>query len=193
MSETNAPTHKEWDNLAIRMKRGDGKAAELLYTRLYDKVFGFTMHRTGNRAIAEDLTQDIFLKLVEKVSLFDETRGGFLVWFWQLARNTVTDHLRKGRPTAFSDLEQEGEEGSSFDVADTGPTLEDIASARETLRRVNAVMASTSDEERQLFELRFVADLPYRDIASLTGKSEGTLRVSTNRLKRKLKSTLHNV
>lgn len=193
MSETNAPVHKEWDNLAIRMKRGDEKAAELLYTRLYDKVFGFVMHRITNRATAEDLSQDIFVKLVEKVSLFDEIRGGFLVWFWQLARNTVTDHLRKGHTTSFSDLESESEDGSSFDHPDTGPTLEDIASARETLRRVNTTLATASDEERQLFELRFVADLPYRDIASLTGKSEGTLRVSTNRLKQKIKSAIRHV
>ena len=179
--------------MALRMKRGDMKAAELLYTRLYDKVFGFTMHRVSNRAIAEDLTQDIFVKLVEKANLFDETRGGFLVWFWQLARNTITDHHRKGRTSAFSDLEQEGEDGPAFDHPDPGPTLEDMASARETLRKVNATLATASEEERQLFELRFVADLPYRDIASLTGKSEGTLRVSTNRLKRKLKSAIHHV
>jgi len=193
MSETNGPTHKDWDHLAVRMKRGDLKAAELLYTRLYDKVFGFAMHRVSNRAIAEDLTQDIFVKLVEKAGLFDETRGGFLVWFWQLARNTITDHHRKGKATAFSDLETEGGDGPAFDHPDPGPTLEDVASARETLRKVDVVLASASDEERQLFELRFVADLPYRDIASLTGKSEGTLRVSTNRLKRKLKSSIRHV
>lgn len=193
MTGTNGSNHREWDTLAVRMKRGDLKAAELLYTRLYDKVFGFTMHRVSNRAIAEDLTQDIFVKLVEKANLFDKTRGGFLVWFWQIARNTITDHHRKGRGIPFSDLEKDGEEGVSFDYPDTGPTLEDVASARETLRKVDMVLASANEEERQLFELRFVADLPYRDISSITGKSEGTLRVSTNRLKRKLKDTIRNV
>lgn len=174
------------------MQRGDRKAAELLYIKLFDKVFGFAMHRVGNRATAEDITQDIFMKLIEKIDLFDSAKGGFLVWFWQLARNTITDHLRKTRTVLFSDIET-GDEEKSFDYPDHAPGLEDTATTNETLRAVYAALTSATPEEQELFELRFVADLPYSKIAAITGRSEGTLRVSVNRLKQKIKDTTHHV
>ena len=93
--------------LAIQAKKGDALAAEKLYEDLFDKVFGFCMNRTSNRAVSEDLTQDIFLKLVAKIETFDENRGNFLVWFWQLSRNTITDYYRKSKEVNFSEMEEE--------------------------------------------------------------------------------------
>ncbi|MEK7465582.1 MAG: RNA polymerase sigma factor [Patescibacteria group bacterium] len=192
MQNPHAPIHNEWNETVRKMRSGNRKAAELLYKKLFHKVFGFAMHRVGNRATAEDITQDIFMKLIEKIDLFDSAKGGFLVWFWQLARNTVTDHLRKARTVSFSDIET-GDEEKSFDYPDHAPALEDAAATNETLRSVYAALASATPEERELFELRFIADLPYSEIAAVTGRSEGTLRVSISRLKQKLKDATHHV
>lgn len=172
---------RELDRLAKRMQRGDSQAAALLYDRLAQKVFGFCMNRVGNRSVAEDLTQDIFLKLVRKIDTFDAKRGRFAVWFWQLARNTVTDYYRERKEMAFADLGDERLEVVAGTVSHGG---ED----RWQLEQVRRTMQSFTSEEQELFELRFVADLSYQDIARLVGKSEGALRVAVNRLRSKLQS-----
>lgn len=168
--------------LAIKAKKGDSLAAEKLYEELFDKVFGFCMNRTSNRAVSEDLTQDIFLKLVGKIETFDESRGNFLVWFWQLARNTVTDYYRKTKEANFSEIEEERLEKIS---PATNP--KNIESKIE-FDRVHSFVSSLSAEEKELFELHFVVDMKYSDLEKVLNKSGGALRVAVSRLKQKIKN-----
>ena len=170
--------------LAIRAKKGDALAAEKLYNDLFDKVFGFCMNRTSNRAVSEDLTQDIFLKLVDKIETFDETKGNFVVWFWQLARNTVTDYYRKAKEINFSEMEEERLEKISptTDQKNTDFKLE--------FDRVRSFVGTLSEDEKELFELHFVADMKYEDIGKMLEKSNGAPRVAVSRLKHKIRSQL---
>lgn len=171
------------NRLAKRMQRGDRRAAEEMYNHLVGRVFGFCMNRVGNRNAAEDLAQDIFVKLIGRIGTFDQARGSFSIWFWQLARNAVTDHYRSRRELSFSDIGDEAVE----DVA--GSSIQFSEHAFE-IGRVRNFLKTLLPEERELFELRFVADLPYRTIAAMLGKSEGTLRVAVSRLKAKMRSAL---
>lgn len=171
--------------LAIKAKKGNAKAAEELYESLFDKVFGFCMNRTSNRAVSEDLTQDIFLKLVDKIETFDEKKGNFLVWFWQLARNTVTDYYRKAKEVNFSEIEEERIEKIS-------PTTDQKnLDAKIEFDRVRAFVGALSTEEKDLFELHFVADMKYEDIEKILKKSSGALRVAVSRLKQKIRANLN--
>ncbi|MBI3589251.1 MAG: sigma-70 family RNA polymerase sigma factor [Candidatus Liptonbacteria bacterium] len=170
--------------LALKAQRGDTSAAEKLYEELFDKVFGFCMNRTSNRATSEDLTQDIFLKLVDRIETFDNQRGSFLVWFWQLARNTITDYYRKSKEINFSEIEEEKIEKIS-PIIDQGNLDNKIEFAR-----VQSFIGSLSKEEKELFELHFVADLKYEDISKMLNKPSGTLRVSVSRLKQKIRNNL---
>ncbi len=171
----------EFTPLAIKLRKGNSSAAEELYEKLFDKVFGFCMNKTSNRTSAEDLTQDIFLKLIDRIETFDEKKGNFLVWFWQLARNTVTDHYRKQKETHFSDIEESKVEDSA------GHTLPNILENSVEIQRVMSFLNTITPDEKELFELHFVADLKYRDISEILGKPEGNLRVAVSRLKEKIR------
>ncbi|MEK9173623.1 MAG: sigma-70 family RNA polymerase sigma factor [Patescibacteria group bacterium] len=172
---------QEFNNLARKMKNGDPGAAEKLYEKLFHKVYGFCMNRVSSKTVAEDITQDIFVKLVEKISFFDESRGNFLVWFWQVARNTVTDHYRKGKDIAFSDVSDETlEEKSSI-------SAHEKLDYKIELEKIGFFINSMNPEDQELFNLRFVAGLTYREIAGVLGRSEGSLRVAISRLKSKVK------
>lgn len=166
--------------LAVRMKKGDRKAAAALYDDLMPKAFGFFFTRTGHRESAEDLSQDIFLKLAEKIGSFDESRGRFAVWFWQMARNMLVDHYRAKRATPFSAMDENVVE--ALDVGD----MPDIDRKME-YEKVRDFMRSLTDDEQELFELRYVAELPYGEIASVLERSEGALRVAALRIKEKVK------
>ncbi|MEK7076613.1 MAG: sigma-70 family RNA polymerase sigma factor [Patescibacteria group bacterium] len=177
----------KFDRLARAMQRGEEAAADALYRELFGKVYGFCMSRVRERHISEDLAQEIFLKLVNRIETFDAKKGGFLVWFWQLARNTLIDHYRREKQVVFSDIADEGggEERIAALAAVQGPE-EYVARVMER-ERVHAFVRTLSDDDQELFQLRYIADLPYGEIAAIMGKPHGALRVAVSRLKKKIK------
>lgn len=175
----------ELTGLAGRMKRGDRKAATKLYDELFPKTYGFFFARTGHRATAEDLSQELFLKLVEKVGDYDEKRGRFVVWFWQIARNMLIDHYRGKKETPFSSFEEETVEAMAVAAA---PDIDH----RLRYQKVQGFLKTLDDLEQELFELRYVADMSYKEIGEITGKSEGALRVAALRIKEKIKREFKN-
>lgn len=166
--------------LAVRMKKGDRRAAAEMYDELLPKVYGFLFTRTGKKEVAEDLSQDIFLKLVDKIESFDEKRGKFTVWFWQMARNVLIDFYREKKEIPFSSFEEEAV--ASMAIA-KNPDIDD----RLKHKKLKEFLTTLADEERELFELRYVAEVPYKEIAVMLAKSEGSLRIAALRVKEKIK------
>lgn len=169
--------------LARKMQKGDESAAGALYDELSGKVFGFCVSRVRSRNTAEDLTQDIFLKLISRIQTFDPNRGAFSAWFWKLARNTVIDYYRnrERKNTAFSDIPEENVENlGSYDTRKS-------SEQKIEWQRVAEFLDSLSRDEKELFESRFVADLPYKEISRVVGKNEAALRVAATRLKQKVR------
>ncbi len=167
------------------MKRGDRRAASELYDELLPKVYGFLFTRTGKKEAAEDLCQDIFVKLVEKIDTFDKDRGRFTVWFWQMARNVLIDYYREKKEAPFSAFED--------DVVAAMATTE-MPNIEERMRysKLREFLATLQHEERELFELRYVVEMPYKEIAVVLAKSEGSLRVAALRIKEKVRRELGN-
>jgi RNA polymerase sigma-70 factor (ECF subfamily) len=173
--------------LAVRMKRGDRRAAGELYDELMPKVYGFLITRTNKREVAEDLAHDVFIKLIEKIDAFDEAKGVFVAWFWQMVRRMLIDFYRKKQEVPFSRFAED--EVEAMAVEDHPQDL-DTAFRHE---KVLLFLDTLSGDERELFEYRWVAELSYREIAAVTGKSEGALRVAVLRIKEKIKKGLKNV
>lgn len=181
--ERNILTSDRLTKLALRMKRGDRKAAGELYDELLPKVYGFLFARTGKKEIAEDLSQDIFLKLVEKIEMFNEDRGHFTVWFWRMVRNILIDFYREKKEAPFSAFDDDAVEG----MAVTGmPDMEE----KMRYGKLKDFLVTLQHDERELFELRYVVEMPYKDISVILAKSEGSLRVAALRIKEKVKKEL---
>lgn len=167
------------DRLVLKMKKGDRAAAGELYDELATKLYGFVFSRTGSREVAEDLSQEIFIKLLEHIDSFDPKKGRFTVWFWRLARNALVDHYRKKTATPFSRFEED--EVAAMVVGEI-PDTDNVL----VYRKLRSVIGTFSEEEQELFELRFAAEMSYKDIARVLGKPEGTLRVAALRLREKI-------
>ncbi len=170
--------------LAIRMKRGDPRAAAELYDELLPKVYGFLFTRTSKREVAEDLAHDVFLKLIEKIESFDETKGVFVVWFWQVVRRMLIDYYRKKQETPFSHFAESDVEVMAVD--ERTPNLDD----KLRYEKITLFLETLGEDERELFEYRWVVEMSYGEIAKLTGKSEGALRIAALRIKEKIKKEL---
>jgi RNA polymerase sigma-70 factor (ECF subfamily) len=175
--------------IAIRMKKGDRRAAAELYDELLPKVHGFLFTRTGKREVAEDLAHDVFIKLIEKIGAFDETRGSFVVWFWQVVRRMLIDFYRKKQELTFSNFEEREVEEMAVTMIDAGETVDE----KMRYEKVSVFLRELTADERELFEYRYIAELSYSEIAKLTNKSEGALRVASLRVKEKIKKRLNHV
>ncbi len=175
-------TPEHFNTVALRLKAGDKTAGKELFEYWSPLLFRFFMLRIAHKGKAEDLVQDVFLKLISRIDTFDTSVGNFTAWFWQVAKNTLKDYYREKKEGTFSDVFPDG-----IDIADDRPVLETSLRVQEVLR----VLSRFSEEEQETFSLRCVSGLSYKEIAAITARSEGALRVEVHRLTQKLKKLLH--
>ena len=164
--------------LVARCLNGDDGAWRELVERYSSKVYRIAYHRTYDRAEAEELTQDCFLKVWENLDRYEPTEASLLAWIATLSRNLSIDHFRKRRR----------EKGFQFVSDDALVTLlpgSDDPSAdavkRERLRMLLDALAQLPDELAEVVQMRDLDGLDYREIADLLGLPDGTVKSRLNR------------
>ena len=177
---------QDWTQLARRCMDGDSGAwAEMVRTH-QKRVYGLCYRFTGNAADAEDLTQDVFLKIYSNLGSFDAARGSFPVWITTMTRNLLVDNFRRTRNQRATDSLDEGwdhaEELRPADrLASSGPTPHESAARNELARMVQGALARVSVELREAVVLRDLQDLDYKEIAQVLGIPEGTVKSRISR------------
>jgi RNA polymerase sigma-70 factor (ECF subfamily) len=171
----------KFNKLASRLKNGDRRAAEKIFDYFSPQIFRYFVVRIRNRETAEDLTQEVFLKLVEKIRTFDENLGAFSGWFWQVAKNTVKDYYRKSKSFPLSDLMLQSKEKKDF-LEGQGKLADEIK-----IKEILEMIKEFDEEEQEVFSLHYLSDLSYKEMAKALGKSEGALRVCVHRINQKIK------
>lgn len=151
---------------------GDPEAFGKLYDVYVEAIHRRVAHKIRNRADAEDVTEQAFVKALQHISSFDPRRGPFLAWLSTIADHLVIDYHRARRDTAVLD------EGMPIAAADNPE--EDVVRMAEAdeLRRA---MAGLSEEHQEVLFLRLVAGYSVRDVATLIGKGEGAVRTTQYR------------
>lgn len=153
-------------------QRGNLADFAQLYDTYVTPIYRFAYYRTFDRQLAEDITSQTFLKALEKIGDFRATRGPFAAWLYGIARNLVIDHFRAAKRTAV--LPEEFDVPSDDDpAAETGDRLA-FAEVRKALHLLEPL-------QRDIILLRLWDGLSYREIARITGKSEGNCKVIFSR------------
>jgi RNA polymerase sigma-70 factor (ECF subfamily) len=171
------PTEESDERLMARFQRGDARAFEVLVSRHRTPVFSFLLRLVGERTRAEDLLQEAFLRVVRAAPEW-EARARFTTWLYGIARNLAIDESRRA---AFRRTEPLEGAGPGCDppaaLLASGDPLPDRAAEAALLRpRLEAALASLPAEQREVFLLREQAGLPFREIASVTGTPENTVK-----------------
>ncbi|MFT4113695.1 RNA polymerase sigma factor [Silvibacterium sp.] len=182
----NRAVEADWQIVVQRCLDGDSAAwAELVrfhHRRIYSLCFRFT----GSAQDAEDLTQDVFIKVYGNLSSFDLTRGSFQTWITTLARNLLVDHFRRTKNQRVTDSMDAGWEESeelplAGRLAASGPTQHDRAAQKEIARMVQDALTRISPELREAVILRDLQDMDYKEIAQVLRIPEGTVKSRISR------------
>jgi RNA polymerase sigma-70 factor (ECF subfamily) len=176
------------DNIELLHRCIDGDSgawAEMV--RMHQKrVYGLCYRFTGNAADAEDLTQDVFLKIYSNLGSFDAARGSLPVWITTMTRNLLVDNFRRTRnQRATGSLDDGWDQTEELKPADRlvakGPTPHEFAARRELAQMVQGALAKVSVELREAVILRDLQDLDYKEIAQVLAIPEGTVKSRISR------------
>jgi RNA polymerase sigma-70 factor, ECF subfamily len=153
-----------------RVTQGDEGAFLAIYDCYVSRVYALTLRILVDPMLAEEATQDTFLKLWSRAHLYLPERGSLLVWLLSIARRTALDRLRlEGRRPTLSD---------AHDPAEAWQTIPDGNSVSEESywRSLNFAVQALSPEHRQLIELAYYQGLSQSEIAEVLGWPLGTVK-----------------
>jgi len=159
-----AASEGEVQRLVARAATGDTEAFGMLYDEFLDPVYRYVFLRVRDTAEAEDLSEEIFLKVWRSLGTYRNTGKPFIAWLFRLARNHVIDHLRSRRP-------QVGLDEVPYHAEHSEPLAEQL-DRDQILRHLQQL----SDDQWQVIVLRFYEGLDTRAIAQMLGKTEGAVR-----------------
>ncbi len=176
----------DWQLVVKRCLNGDSLAWTELVKAHHRRVYGLCYRFTGSTHDAEDLTQDVFLKIYGNLASFDLSRGSFQTWVTTLTRNLLVDHFRRSRQQRVTDSMDAGwddseEQRIADKLADSRPTPHDRAAAKEIEKMVQQALTKISPELREAVILRDLQDLDYKEIAQVLRIPEGTVKSRISR------------
>jgi RNA polymerase sigma-70 factor (ECF subfamily) len=177
-------SHSSDEELLRLMLAGDGDAFEALYDRRQGGVYRFALRMSGSAEIAEDVTHDAFIALMQDGHQFDPARGTVAGYLFGIARNSALKRLRRERSfVSISDGEEEGGRApSGLDerlVADTDPFADLTRS--ETIDMVRQAILALPEHYREVVALCSLGEMSYEQAASVIGCPVGTVRSRLNR------------
>jgi RNA polymerase sigma-70 factor (ECF subfamily) len=166
-------------------QQGDAEAYAVLYDRHYDAVYRYCYYRVSDVTLAQDLTSDVFVRMVAKLDTFRIRGRPLLAWLYTVARNLITDLHRQNGQAAHVPLEEAttlGQDGRR-------------AMARDVDRRLEADCLATAlqyltEEQRQVILLRFMEDYRNGQVARILNKSEGAIKALQHRALKSLRRAL---
>jgi RNA polymerase sigma-70 factor (ECF subfamily) len=191
-----APGDATDETLMVRYQRGDRQAFAALVRRHHRPLYNFVLRQLHKPTAAEDVTQEVFLRVVQNASEFKH-EARFSTWVYTIARNLCIDHLRKAAHRRHPSLDQPlgpGEDARALGdaIADghPGASAERSASSSQMMTILVQAIETLPEEQREVFLLREVANLPFKEIAEVTQASENTvksrMRYALDRLRTRL-------
>jgi RNA polymerase sigma-70 factor (ECF subfamily) len=173
--------------LVRRCIAGDAAAWEEI-VRIYNRrIYNICYRFAGSGDDAEDLTQEVFIKMYRTLSSYDSSKGAFVTWVTTITRNLLVDHFRKTKQDRVTDSldgaasDHEDAQLLSEQIQDQSASPDAHVGSREVAQVVHAALGKLSPELREAVILRDLQDMDYREIATVLKVPEGTVKSRINR------------
>jgi RNA polymerase sigma-70 factor, ECF subfamily len=169
-------------HLIVKAKEGDSDAIGELYENYRLGVYRYLYYRTGETQAADDLTSEVFLRMIRSLSGYRLDQGSFQGWLYQIAHNLLSDHYRRTNGKHQVELEEKLTEDP------LNPRTRPIE------RKMNSVilkqaLQDLSGDQREVIVLRFIAGMPIAQVAQAMNRSEDAVKG----LQRRALNTLREV
>jgi RNA polymerase sigma-70 factor (ECF subfamily) len=169
------------EGLMLRYQRGEVRAFEVLLSRHRKPVFNFILRYVGEPAQAEDLLQEAFLRVIKGADAY-ERQAKFTTWLYTIARNLCIDASRRGKHRRAASLDasidHEAKEGATLldVIPDKGAAVDRKVIGTELALRMQGAIAKLSEDQREVFLMREMLDMPFKEIADVVGCPENTVK-----------------
>ncbi len=179
--EGRALTDKE---LMFEVKDGDLDKLGVLFERHHRALYSFLLRLTGSVEAAEDILQEVFLRLLKYRHTY---RGDseFVVWMFRIARNARADHFRKNRLASSDDQEEE--------LVSTNLSPDDEVEKSQTFDLVHAALNKLGADDREVLLLSRFHEIKYKEIAEMLGCLEGTVKARVHRATKRLRDAFYQL
>jgi RNA polymerase sigma-70 factor (ECF subfamily) len=184
--------------MALLLDESPPKHLDAALSTLYDR-YSRTVYAVGSkilseRSLAEELVQEVFLKVWRSAGSFDPSRGSFSTWLYRVTRSCATDLYRKRTRRELRSV-GDADEYIATSVADTSAGPQEVVDDSWLSWRVSRAMEALDERQREVIELAYFGDLSQREISELTGLALGTVKSRTASAFRKLRAelVLHDV
>jgi len=178
------PKHdkKPWSSdaeLVDAILAGSREHFDLLYEAYFPRVYRFALKRLHDPGEAEDVTQEVFLTLLDALASY-QGQSSLIVWIFGITRNKVNRRFRRPRP-----ILEPIEEGGVLDVPVSGAPADEAVDARRILGRCEEIIETElTPLQRRIFHLKHLRRQPIRAIAEALGKSEDAIKANLYRMRR---------
>ena len=173
--------------LVRRCIAGDAVAWEEIVQRYNRRIYNICYRFAGSADDAQDLTQEVFIKMYRMISSYDAGRAAFMTWVTTITRNLLVDHFRKTKQDRMTESldgaasEHEDAMPLSDRIPDKGAPPDARVQSREAEETVHQALQKLSPELREAVILRDLQDMDYREIAAVLRVPEGTVKSRINR------------
>ena len=186
--------------LVEQCRRGDAAAMGRLITKYHSRVYNAILRICTNADDAAELTQETFVKVIEKISDF-EGRSGFYTWVFRIAVNLTLNYRQRGARLAFRSLDAEGNEdneqakGALKEIlsSDDSPDPAAVAANKELWQMVLKAMNKLDDAQRAVIVLRDIEGMNYAQISEVLEIELGTVKSRLSRARGNLREILEGI
>ncbi len=160
------------NDLVHLFQNGDDTALEALISRYKEKIFSTIFYLVKDKQLAEDLFQDVFIKIIDKLRTKNyNEEGKFLHWALRISHNLCVDYFRKEKRNQTTS----GDQNNLFDLLELNVDAADTRIVTSQVHeKVRVMLDSLPDEQREVIILRHFADLSFKEIAEITNTSINT-------------------
>ncbi len=155
---------------------GNEKSLEILIKRYLKSIYGFVYRYVGNFQDAEDITQEVFVKVWRNLKKFDRSKS-FKIWIFHIAKNTAFDFLKKKKTIPFSDFEKEkGENIFTGTLADKNPLPDELFKKAGIAEMISVAINQLAPKYRMVLSARYNSQFTFREIAENLNEPLNTVK-----------------
>lgn len=157
------------ESLVRRAQQHDTEAFARLYEAYFDKIYRYIALRIRNETEAEDITQQVFMKMLQSISSYKIKGVPFSSWIYRIAHNQVVDFLRQQNKKTTVDIE-------GLPLPDTAEDPQHIIEREIDVEELKQATQKLTPAQQEVLSLRFASELSIAECADIMGKSEGAIK-----------------